>query len=160
MRAVALLDTSILLELLEVPGRMAQGPGALALGRELRRKRQDNTESLLLPLAAIIEAGNHIARLSDGRLRRRYAQKLVSLLKLALNDQAPFKAAVDVDPGTVGGWCSEFVEWVTPQAREFTDLTIKLEWTRQCRLHPGRRVYVWSLDDHLAGLERDPDLRP
>ena len=34
------------------------------------------------------------------------------------------------------------------------DLSIAKEFDRQCRLHPFRRVAVWSLDKHLALFDR------
>lgn len=158
MKAVALLDTSILLELLRVPGRFRSEASAKALEAELKQKRRDLEESLLLPLGAILETGNHIARLPDGDQRRNFAMRFVGLVELALKNQAPFVAAVRTDDAELRAWCGEFVAWVQPHAREFTDLSIKLEWDRQCRLHPGRRVYVWSLDAHLASFDRAPTL--
>jgi len=38
------------------------------------------------------------------------------------------------------------------------DLSIIQEFHRTCALHPGRRVYVWSLDGDLQGYDREPGL--
>jgi hypothetical protein len=34
------------------------------------------------------------------------------------------------------------------------DLSMIKEWERQCELHRARRVFIWSLDGHLAGYDR------
>jgi len=46
--------------------------------------------SLLLPVAAIIETGNHIAQVADGRQRRGVAGRFVEQVKMALNGEAPW----------------------------------------------------------------------
>jgi len=155
MRAVAILDTSILLELLRVPGRHS---GNLQLDREIQRKRRQLEESLLLPVTAIIETGNHIGRLQDQRQRREHASRFVQLVDLALKGQAPL-SAVGASLEELRTWLPTFVEWVTPQSREFTDLSIRQVWEQQCQQHQGRRVYVWSLDADLANLDRPPQIR-
>ena len=154
MKAVAILDTSILLELLHVPGRHSTD---LHLEREVARRRRDLQESLLLPVAAILETGNHIGRLADGRERRLFASKFVQVVEFALNNQAPF-SAVGARLDDLRAWLPFFVDWVTPRAREFTDLSIQRVFEQQCALHIARRVYVWSLDSDLAGLDRPPRL--
>jgi hypothetical protein len=154
MRTVAILDTSILLELLQVPGRHSRN---LQLDQELRRRRQDLDESLLLPAAAILETGNHIGRLQDGHQRRQFPAKFVQVVEWALAGQAPF-SAVGADLAELRRWLPFFVDWVTPRAREFTDLSIERVFEQQCVRHAARRVYVWSLDSDLAGLDRPPRL--
>lgn len=68
---VVIVDTSVLLNLLDVPGRNQGRDAALRRFEELL----DAEVNLLLPVAAIFEAGNHIARLPDGRQRRGHAQR-------------------------------------------------------------------------------------
>lgn len=92
MKAVGILDTSVLLELLRVPGRFSQ---AEAVTKEVVRRHEEG-HSLLLPLAAILETGNHIARVTDGTLRRQVAERFVGLIRLALVGQAPFTPIDDV----------------------------------------------------------------
>lgn len=150
MKAIGILDTSILLELLEVPGRFSQ---SRQIQQEVVQRRAEG-HSLFLPLAAILETGNHIARVADGHQRRKVADRFVGLIKLALAGGAPFIPIDDVGTEQVAAWCENFVAWATPAAQSLTDLSIKLVWEQQCESHPARDVYVWTLDSDLAGCRR------
>lgn len=154
MKAIAIIDTSILLELLEVPGRDTRSAD---IKKQLREKQRDARESLILPLAAILETGNHVSRVPDGERRRQAAGRFANVIKLALKNQAPFVARVPEHDNLLR-WCDEFENWVKPDRRELTDLSIRETWDRVCEEHPGRRVYIWSLDSHLAGFDRPPRL--
>lgn len=59
MKSIALIDTSILLELLEVPGRDSR---SAEIKKQLREKQRDAKESLILPLAAILETASSTSR--------------------------------------------------------------------------------------------------
>ncbi|WP_371780877.1 hypothetical protein [Streptosporangium subroseum] len=91
-RRVEFVDTSVLCNLLDVPGKNQDRKNVL---RTLEEKRACD---LILPVTAVIETGNHIAQLSDGRLRRQYADKLSKLLELVIIGEAP--------------WVLHTVEWV------------------------------------------------
>ncbi|MER5419193.1 hypothetical protein [Streptosporangium roseum] len=84
-RKVEFVDTSVLCNLLNVPGRNQDYE---AVARELKEKRQEC--DLILPITAVIETGNHIAQLSDGRVRRDRADKLHTLLGLVITGRAPW----------------------------------------------------------------------
>lgn len=86
MRRAVFLDSSILLELLEVPGKSQR---KAVIADELK-DRVDAGETLLLPTAAIIETGNHIAQLPDGAARRRCAEGLHKLLGATSENAAPW----------------------------------------------------------------------
>lgn len=81
------VDTSILDNILPVPGWDQDG---VKVGAELAEKI-GSREALILPVAAVIETGNHIAQVQDGRVRRQVAQKFASVLSLVAKDQAPWK---------------------------------------------------------------------
>ena len=63
MKAVCLIDTTVFVEILNIPGMAGDNTRIL---RELEAKIQDH-ESLFLPMATILETGNHIAQNGDGR---------------------------------------------------------------------------------------------
>lgn len=64
MPIVWFVDTSVLCELLEVPGK-AQQSGEI---RTVAQERMDAGHLFVLPITAVIETGNHIANaVSDGR---------------------------------------------------------------------------------------------
>ena len=85
-RTVTFIDTSILTEILAVPGKSQQPE---AVQNELRQ-RVDDGEMLVLPTAAIIETGNHIGQLPDGGQRRQCAERLDRFLRAIADDQAPW----------------------------------------------------------------------
>lgn len=59
---VRFIDTSVMMNLLEVPGKCADAQ----IIKEEFRQIIDNKEGLILPIATIIETGNHIAHISNG----------------------------------------------------------------------------------------------
>ncbi|MCP9490642.1 MAG: hypothetical protein MSC31_12300 [Solirubrobacteraceae bacterium MAG38_C4-C5] len=86
MRKAVFLDTSVLCELLRVPGK-CQRPDEVRVDVT---RRVDAGETLLLPTAAIIETGNHIAQLADGHARRRCAHGLVNVLQATAQQDPPW----------------------------------------------------------------------
>lgn len=80
------IDTSVLVEVLKVPGKNRRHEEITA---ELRH-RVESSESMILPTAAIIETGNHIAQVDDGGLRRSLAEGLARLLTATATDSAPW----------------------------------------------------------------------
>lgn len=149
--SICLVDTSVFCEILGVPRMSKEHKGYL---QELRGKI-DAGESLLLPMVAIIETGNHIGQNGDGRQRRHTAKHFVSIVKQAIEGTSPFTPTPFMDSQTLLVWLDLFVD---AAAREIglADLSIQQEWERQRRLNPLRRVYIWSKDQHLGGYDTDP----
>lgn len=87
MSAICLIDTTIMVEILNVPRKAGLHKEVLS---ELETKIQ-NKETLFLPMATILETGNHIAQNGDGNQRRNCAQKFVDQVQKALNGESPFK---------------------------------------------------------------------
>jgi len=102
--SICLLDTSILCEILEIPGH-CQRPKEITA--ELRRKIK-NRESLLLPMSAIVEAGIHIGQIDDGRQRWDAAQSFVRLVRQALLGQTPFTPTPFFNSEELLGWLDDF----------------------------------------------------
>lgn len=83
---VHFIDTSVLCNLVPVPGRDSNRIEV----REELQSFLDASDVLILPVTAVIETGNFIANLSDGRLRRQTAERLAAQLRLAVKGQAPY----------------------------------------------------------------------
>lgn len=64
---VRFIDTSILLNILDVPDRNQNKDEVV---KEFKTLIGSQTETLILPLATIIETGNHIAHIGSGNVRR------------------------------------------------------------------------------------------
>ena len=73
MSDIVLLDTSVYLNVLDVPGFNQDRDEIL----DEFAVRVESGDYFLLPMATIWETGDHIADLTDGRLRRQFAQSLV-----------------------------------------------------------------------------------
>ena len=56
---------------------------------DLKRKVQRG-ESLLLPLTAVLETGNHIGQNKDGHQRRAAAQRFIGFVRDAIQGETPF----------------------------------------------------------------------
>lgn len=146
MKAVVLVDTSIFCEILEVPGMCRRA----APTRAELRQRIERGEWLLLPLASIIETGNHIAQNGDGNRRRAAAARFVEQVAKAIDGDSPFKPTSPMDLVDLRTWLADFPDHAMGGIG-FADLSIIKEWERERQLNLGRRVLIWSLDHHLSG---------
>lgn len=153
--SICLIDTTIFCEVLEVP-RMCSEPRGAFLAT-LKRKIEDG-ETLLLPMATILETGNHIGQNGDGQKRREAAQRFADMVTKAIEGKIPFTPTPFFDAEALSAWLSEFPDWATRNDAKgkgggLGDSSIRKEWSRQRELHPNRRVYVWSNDIHLSALD-------
>ena len=89
MPPIVIVDTSVLLNVLAVPGFSQDRDTVLDRFGEL----VDAGASILLPLGAVFETGNHIADVPDGRQRRRYAAAFTDQVRQALKREAPWTLA-------------------------------------------------------------------
>lgn len=148
---ICLVDTSIFCNVIEVPGR-CQHTAEIIDGL---KQRIEDEFSLLLPLAAIVETGNHIAHVTDGRRRRDAAGRFVRQVSLAFRGEAPWVVTPIPDAMDWLDWLEGFPDHAM-RGIGMGDLTIIREYERQCRLNPARRVLIWSLDGDLSGYDREP----
>lgn len=84
--SICLLDTSVFVEFLNVPNMNTRHA---EICDELKQKIGDG-EFLFLPLATILETGNHIAQNGNGTQRRKIAVFFVKQVQLALEGKSPF----------------------------------------------------------------------
>lgn len=97
MKRVLIIDTSILCVWLEVPGMDTCGPDddqwdKKRVGSKIQEEMQKKT-TFVLPLASIIETGNHIAQASHSRKER--AEALADLMRKSADQQSPWAAFSD-----------------------------------------------------------------
>jgi hypothetical protein len=151
MSAIVLVDTSILLNVVNVPGRNQQRADVLVALAE----RIDEGDHLFIPMAAIIETGNHIAHIGDGGLRRQAADRFATAVRDALNDVAPWKPLHFPSHEDLSAWLLHFPDSASRQVG-MGDLSIQHEWTHLCKKYPMSRVLIWSADGDLHGFDRIP----
>ena len=147
---VVIVDTSIFMNVLNVRG-FNQHRNAVIVDF---KQRIDRNESLILPLAAIIEAGNHIAQL-HGNWRRHFAQHFTRQVAMMIDGEAPWVAARSIEAADLRRWINEFADHAM-RGLGIADVSIIDEYERQCALNPQRIVEIWALDQHLAGYRREP----
>lgn len=160
MSAIVLLDTSIYLNVLDIPGFNQDRDSVF----DDFQSNIEQGDHFLLPLATVWETGNHIARLGSGQLRRRHAEQLWANVLDAFHGNTPYRATHFPDREEFLNWLAAFPDYAmrNKSARKsgegvsLADLSIIQEWERNCLLHPGRRVRIWSLDSDLASYDRQP----
>lgn len=145
---ICLIDTSVFCNILRVPNRDQQHQNVM---RQLRQYVNTRV-TLLLPLTTIIETGNHIAQQGDGGTRRKVATIFVQQVQAALDGEAPWTPTL-LDLRTLRDYLTEFPDSAM-RGMGLGDLAILKELERQCSLHHARRVFIWSLDQHLSIYDR------
>ena len=111
--------------------------------------------TLLLPFATLLEAGNHIAQLSDGGQRRKYAETYQEQVRLAVDGTAPWRPIAPPDLDAVRRWLEQFPDGCM-RGLGISDVSIVEEWEQTRVRHAQTRVRIWSLDAHLSGYDRSP----
>ncbi|MGL5196212.1 MAG: hypothetical protein ACRC8Y_21705 [Chroococcales cyanobacterium] len=151
MADVSIVDTSVFCNVLNIP-KLNDERGLVM--EQLRDFLEKGTH-LLLPMAVVYETGNHIAHISEGRLRRQCAQSFVVQVKMAIAGETPWTVMQVPTLDEVQLWLTGFPDSAT-QGKGMGDLSIVQEWEKSRRLFPNRRVFIWSLDTHLQGYDSHP----
>lgn len=146
--SICLIDTTIFCNLLRVPDRDQQAKEVFA---ELKGLVAQNT-TLLLPIATIVETGNHVAHNGNGHQRRKAAENFVAEVDKALGGQAPWTPTPFIDLPHLQEWLVGFPDYAMREIG-LADLSIIKEWERQRSHHRRRRIFIWSLDGHLSAYD-------
>ncbi|MFP5272092.1 hypothetical protein [Coleofasciculus sp.] len=159
MSSVCLIDTSIFLNLLDVPNC-----------NESKEKVTEDFKTyveagctFLLPMVTIVETGNHIAQNGDGNIRRTTAQRFVVAVKAAFSGEAPWQPVVFPDMKEILSWIEEFPDFAgrnkahnKPEGTSFGDLSIIREFDKACDRFEMSEVFIWSLDSDLQSYHQQP----
>lgn len=160
MNSICLIDTCIFLNLLNVPGRNQDR-------MEVNQSYSDYVEldtTFILPMATIIETGNHIAQNGNGATRRKTAQRFCDLVIGAFNGEAPFRPSEFQNSAEIATWLSEFPDEAgknkspqkTTEGTSFGDLSIIKEYEKCCQRFSMSEIFIWSLDSDLKTYSRIP----
>lgn len=150
MSAIVLVDTSVLLNVLDTPGRNESRGEVMTQLKEYL----DSGVHLLLPMAAVVEAGNHIAHCGNAYARQA-AERFVKEVGKALRGDSPWRMMQFPSNEQVLQWLAEFPDSAN-RGVGFGDLSIIKEWNIACEKYPMSRVLIWSRDGDLAGYDRAP----
>ena len=158
MSAVCIIDTSIFLNLLNVPGKNQDLKNTVKSYREYA----ELGATFILPMATIIETGNHIAQNGNGATRRETAQRFCAAVKGAFTGEAPYQPSEFPSSAEVLNWIDKFPGSAgrnkSPakphEGTSFGDLSIIEEFNKCVSRFPTREVFIWSLDSDLCSYHK------
>ena len=143
-KPLCLVDTSILLNILNVPGKNECRDEVFAVFRE----KADAGETFFPPSGDHRQTGNHIGHLPDGNERYGYACALVREYK-ALDGTSPF-VPLDLCSTELCAMDERLPAWTCRAGAGVGDMMLVGECLRLRERHPSTEVYIWSLDSDLA----------
>lgn len=149
---VRFIDTSIMLNLLGVPKHCQEEARIKAEWKQVL----ENKETLIMPIATIIETGNHIAHIEKGDVRRTITLKFQEYLRRTAQSEAPWELYG-------AGLNSEEIRYLADHLAEYTrsnigigDMTIIYAYQKYIEERPAiGTVMIWSTDNHLAAHRVD-----
>ena len=148
MKKIHIIDTSVLLCLLKIPNFCSRTE-VLAVTNELIRIIE-NKETLIMPIASIIETGNHIAHIR-GNLRRAIAERFAQYLKDTADNEAPWTLFnIEWERQDLKDFADKFPD-MAMQEIGFGDLAIVDAFEKYIERVPGVSVRIWAMDGHLIG---------
>ncbi|MDW5418668.1 hypothetical protein R6242_19050 [Iodobacter sp. CM08] len=133
-------------------------------------KNQDKTEiiasykdyaslgaTFILPMATIVETGNHIAQNGDGGTRRQTAKRFCAAVEAAFMGSAPYQVSEFPSAKEVLHWLNQFPDLAgqnksaakTGEGTSFGDLSIIEEYKKCVARFSMSEVFIWSLDSDL-----------
>lgn len=154
--AVVFIDTSVLCNFLRIPGKAQQQDTV----SEDHQRRSEAGDTFVLPMATVIETGNHIEQLPEslGSERRRCAENLTKILRLVAQGTEPW-VLVETEwnsdllkqfcDGGEGESTPAFVDVATEGALGGGDLTILIERDRYAKRVTTHEVVIWTYDQQL-----------
>ena len=158
MSSICIIDTSVFLNLLNVPGKNQDKDTVTASFTEYA----ELGATFILPMATIIETGNHIAQNGDGGTRRKTAQRFCKVVKGAFSGDAPYQPSEFPNSAEVLTWIDKFPDQAgankspqkTGEGTSFGDLSIIEEFNKCVSRFSTREVFVWSLDSDLSSYHQ------
>lgn len=158
MSSICLIDTSILLNILDVPNRNNER-------EEIFKKFEEYALldcSFIIPMVVVIETGNHIAQNGDGNTRRKVAERFIATLEKTFTGEAPFRIADWDTQEKIREWLFEFPEHAkrnksatrTGEGTSFGDLSIIKDFEKTCSKFSMSEIFIWSLDEDLQSYHQ------
>lgn len=162
MSSIVLLDTTIFLNILNVPDHNQDRKKVLD-DWEIKIKRGDKFR---LPMATIWETGNHIANIRNGSVRFTQANNFVTRVIEAIKGDAPYKTTFIPNAELFSKWLEDFPESVKTSSSKragegmsLANFSIIQEWkmvSQQCHM---TRVLIWSLATDMLSYDTRPESR-
>lgn len=150
MSKVHFIDTSVLVELLNVPGKNERYEEVKAEYEQLAK----HGDIFVLPIAVLIEAGNHIAHISDGNMRYQIADKFSAIVWKAAKSEDHWNVMPEIPIEVLEKILKQFPKQAAAETG-FGDISIVEQFNDYWEtLQPIGEMRIWSLDAHLLGYSR------
>lgn len=145
---VRFIDTSVMANMLKIPGRCNDAESV----QEEFKQVLEAKEVLILPIATIIETGNHIAYIADSNARRSIAGKFGEYLRKTAEGEAPWQLyGIEIDKEGLL-YLADHIEENASQKIGIGDMSIIHAYDQYRETVPGiGRIMIWSTDTHLQG---------
>ena len=149
---VKIIDTSVMLNLLEVPNMCSDADKVKIEWKQ----NLDSNDVLIMPFATIIETGNHIAHISNGNKRRGIALKFGEFLRKTANGEAPWKLYGANNTKEELLYLADNIESFAISEIGIGDMSIVYAYKRYIEETPGvGTIMIWSTDKHLQGYHNE-----
>ena len=149
------LDTGVLDELLKIP-KHSDEERSKQVKAEFD-ERIHRGEKLIIPFAAMIELGNHVAQIKNENERKRCAASFSEFLDSSRNNRAPWILCVDGLTEEQIGFISDKFERIGADMKIGAgDISIVYQFEKFQERIAGitEGVSIWSLDHHIPDLLR------
>lgn len=150
------LDTGVLDELLTIPSYYNE-----ERSKQIKiefNQRIKKGEKLIIPFAAMIEIGNHIAQIKNNtNERKRCAAQFAEFLDKSRNNKAPWILCTDgLTDDQIGFISDHFGEIGADMQIGTGDISIVYQYDkfRERVLGTAEGVEIWSLAHHILNLQR------
>lgn len=150
MSTVHFIDTSVMTELLNIPHMNKQYEEA----KKKYEQFHQNGDVFVLPVAVLVETGNHIAHISDGQKRYAIANKFVDFIKSAVGVESNWNITPQISDDVLTSILNQFPNEAA-QKIGFGDVSIVEQFNEYWEKHqPIGKMRIWSFDQHLSGYEK------
>ena len=155
MLQTVIVDATVLLNLLNVHKHSDDREDILREFDEIQKYRPGSR--ILLPAQVVIQAGDHIADLPNGRARWRGAGVLREQVRRALRREAPWQLTFFPDERSIDKLLTAFPDFaIRGEGCNLNSLSIVKIWEAACKRIPSQRVRIWSLNARLQDYDRIP----
>lgn len=153
MKETRFIDTSILLEILEVPNK-CQDPKKYQ--KEFKEFIQQPHVSLVMPISVLIETGNHLNHIKGNQVaKEKSINKFIDILKLFIHSTSPwYFYGYNFTADDIGSVIEKYQEFKY-SGTGIGDVFILDSYDKFVADLRGsvqnHRIVIWTLDKHLTG---------
>ena len=156
MSTVHFVDTTVMTALLNIPKHNSDERCMAA--KEEYELLDKNGDVFVLPLAVLVETGNHIAHIPDGNMRREIAIKFVTLIREATKPKNNWNVMPEISVSVMGAILDQFPEQAMTGVG-FGDVSIIEQFNEYWEnRQPIGKMRIWSFDEHLLGYSQIGEL--